>query len=764
MIEYKDSVFHLGTEYWSCLMRVTPQGHLEQIHFGVPVLTDDGEALRCKPGLGWGSSVLLDDNDPASCLDSTPLAWSGCGRGDYRESPVELLCKGSSLATDFRYVSYQILPGISPMRALPQAQDGEETLEITMEQLGGGLRLKLYWTVFPYVMTRRAVLCNTGEQPVQIGKFMSSCIDLPGRFEMTTFDGGWIAEAHKHTVPVGEARLVNESTTGASSNRHNPGFLLSEPGATETSGSVYGFNLVYSGNHYAGVQRSLQGLNRVVQGISPANFYKELLPGESFESPEAVLAWSGAGFGGLSGRMHDFVNRHIVPKAWQFRPRPILYNDWEGCMFDFNQRRLLSLAKKARKLGCELFVLDDGWFGQRNDDTAGLGDYTVNSKKLPGGLSGLARHIKAMGMEFGLWFEPESVNENSDLYRAHPDWALTDHLPPVRGRHQLLLDLTKPEVRDYIVNSVSGILDSAEITYVKWDMNRHSIALGAKAHDYILGLYDVLRRIFVPRPHILFESCSSGGNRFDLGMMTFSPQIWCSDDTDPIERLDIQEGLSYLYPQSVMGTHVSAAPHAQTLRATPLATRGNVSFFGLLGYELDLAHLLPVEEKEIAAQIAYYKAHRWVFQFGAFRRLELENAVGWQVSGEGKHLAGIFHRLVHAAPGYEYLRVRGLDPARRYQVESRPQGIRVGPFGGLLRHVAPISVNPNGVLLRTVDRHYTMEDGVQKLTASGAALMSGWVLPQQFYGTGYNKDGRMQGDFGSNLFEIREVFPSEELR
>lgn len=763
MIEYQNSIFSLGTEHWSCLLRVTALGQLEQIHFGAPVFPDDAEALQCKPGLGWGTSILLDDNSPVPCLDTIPLAWSGCGRGDYRESPIELSCEGIPLPTDFRYKSHQITPGIAPTQAMPQAQGGEETLEITMEQLGGGLLLKLYWTVFPYVLTRRVVLENTGGKTVQVQKLMSSCIDLPDRLNMTTFDGGWIVESHQHTVPVGEARVVNESSTGFSSNRHNPGFLLSEPSATETSGTVYGFNLVYSGNHYAGAQQSLQGLTRVVQGISPSNFSVALSSGQSFETPEAVLAWSGAGFGGLSARMHDFVNRHIVPKAWQFRPRPVLYNDWEGCMFDFNQYRLLSLAKKAKKLGCELFVLDDGWFGHRNNDTAGLGDYTVNKKKLPHGLSGLARHIKALGMEFGLWFEPESVNQDSDLYRSHPEWVLVDHLPPVLGRHQLLLDLTLPEVRDYIVESVSQTLDSAEITYVKWDMNRHSVALGAKAHDYILGLYDVLRRIFVPRPHVLLESCASGGNRFDLGMMTFSPQVWCSDNTDPIERLDIQEGLSYLYPQSVMGSHVSAAPHAQTLRNTPLATRGNVSFFGVLGYELDLAHLLPVEEKEIAAQIAYYKTHRHVFQFGTFRRLNVENATAWQVSGGGRHLVGIFHRLVNAAPGYERLRAKGLIPSKRYLLESRPQLLRVGQFGNLLKHVVSVNVNPNGVLLRTADRHYTMQDGVQKLTVSGSALMSGWVLPPQFLGTGYDKDGRMQGDFGSNLFEIREVFTNEEL-
>ena len=546
--------------------------------------------------------------------------------------------------------------------------------------------------------------------------------------------------------------MVNESLTGSSSNRHNPGFLLYEPGATEDAGTVYGFNLIYSGNHYAAAQQSLQGLTRVMQGINDSNFSRELPPGECFETPEAVLCHSGKGFGGLSANMHAFVTDHIIPPHWRGRPRPVLYNSWEGCTFDFSQRRLLSLANRAKALGCELFVLDDGWFAGRDNDRAGLGDYTVNRKKLPEGLEGLSRHLKDRGLSFGLWFEPESVNPDSDLYRAHPDWALTDGFQPVLGRNQLLLDLTKPEVRDYIVENISRILDSTGISYVKWDMNRHSVALGAKAHDFVLGMYDVLRRIFAPRPDILLEGCSSGGNRFDLGMLCFSPQIWASDNTDPIERLTIQNGISYLYPQSTMGAHVSAAPHAQTLRNTPLNTRGNVAFFGCLGYELDLRTLLPVEIKEIQGQIAFYKRYREVFQFGTFRRTEL----GWQVSDGKVTLAGVFHRLVNAAPGYERLRVKGLKQETDYRVTSLAQAIRVGQFGNLLKHVAPVNVNPNGALLRIADRHITLPGKPETLTASGAALAAGIMLSPLFRGTGYAPEQRTQGDFGSDVYLIEE--------
>ncbi len=755
MITQLDNLFALHGEGFTCLLKVNSYGLPELIHFGAPLSHEDAAALTPAVGTGWGSSILMNDSDPASCADVMPLAWSGSGRGDYRESPLELEDENGPMAPVFRFAGSRIGLEIVPMTTgLPQAKGDGESLELTFE--GDGLRLKLYFTVMGGALVRRTVVENTGDKPVWMGKVMSFCADLPGRFDMTTFDGAWIAEAHRHVTPVGEARVVNESITGFSSHRHNPGFLLSAPNATEDHGVVYGFNLVWSGNHYSSAQRSVQGLTRVMGGVSPANFRRELAPGQVFETPESVMAWSDKGFNGLSHKMHEFVNRHIVPETWQYRQRPVLYNDWEGCMFDFNEKKLLALGRKAAKLGCELFVLDDGWFGKRDSDTAGLGDYNVNRKKLPHGLDGLAKKINAMGMEFGLWFEPEAVNEDSELYRRRPDWALRENEPPLTGRHELLLDLTRADVRDYIVESVSTVLDSANISYVKWDMNRHSTALGSKAYDYIIGLYDVLGRIFGPRPQILLESCASGGNRFDLGMMCYSPQVWCSDDTDPIERLDIQGGLSYLYPQSVMGAHVSAAPHAQTLRSTPLTTRGNVSFFGLLGYELDLDHLVPVEEKEIKAQIEFYKKRRRTFQFGRFFRLSVEGAVGWQVSDDTCHLAGVFHRLIHAAPGYQYLALKGLKGEGRYRVASRPQGVRVGQFGALLKHVAPVNIDPNGAVLRTADRHYTMEDGGQQFAASGAALMSGWPLPPRFMGAGHDKALRLQGDFGSCVFEIEE--------
>ena len=757
MITVKHGVFHLQNERSSYLFRVR-DGFLEHLHFGARVSASDADALAVRPGCGWGDSTLYREGSNANCLDILPLEWSGCGRGDYRESPVELAQNRLPISTEFRYTGCEALK--TPLLSALPASRGQATLAVYLEDSAAKLRLTLLYGVLPTVFTRRAILENCGDAPVSIRKLMSSCADLPGDWTLHTFSGGWIAEMQHTETPVTMARSCLESTTGASSSRANPGFLLAAPNATETGGEVCGFNLLYSGSHYLSAQKSLQGLTRVMQGISPANFSWELAPGGRFETPEAVMAWSDAGFGGITDCFGRYVNEALIPPYWKNRPRPIVYNSWEGCMFDFTEAKLLRLGKLAKQLGCELFVLDDGWFGTRDSDTSSLGDYSVNVKKLPNGLKGLGEKLNAIGLQFGLWFEPESVSPDSELYRSHPDWALHDDLgrEDLLGRHQLLLDLTKPEVRDYIVRSVGGILDSASISYVKWDMNRHSCALGAKQHAFVLGLYDVLRRIFEPRPEILLESCSSGGNRFDCGMLYFSPQIWCSDDTDPVERLRIQQSLSYLYPPSTFGAHVSASPHAQTLRATPLSTRGNVSLFGCLGYELDLTELLPVEQAEIRAQIEFYKAHRRTLQYGRFTRGRTDGGGAvWQAQTREETVAGVFHGVQNAASGYERLRVTGLDAGKRYRLESRAQLLRVGDFGSLLRHVLPVKLNPNGLAVQTADSYYKMYDGQQTVTASGAAYGAGIMLAPRFAGTGYDADGRMQSDFGSNVYFIREV-------
>ena len=763
-ITYDKGLFHLRTEHSSYMFRVTPQGQLEHLHYGAPVRDADAEALSLKRTMPYGDSVLYPGGGAAYCLDVLPLEWSGAGRGDYRPSPVEFVTDSGSWTADFEYVGHTITPGSTETRCgLPTAYGGDMTLAVLLRDEVAGAELRLYYTTYPAedVITRRAELVCTGAG-LSIRKLMSLSLDLAERdLKMTTFTGSWIREAHRHDAAV-KGTLVNESRTGFSSNRANPGFILSERAADERRGRVWGFNLVYSGNHMSCVSADPRGTVRVMSGISPDRFEWRLGTGESFETPEAAMCFSAEGLGGMSRAMHDFVNRHIVRGPWAGRGRPVLVNAWEGFMFDFDARRLLSVARRAKAMGAELFVMDDGWFIGRDDDTGGLGDYEPDEKKLPEGVSGLAREVKKLGLGFGIWVEPEAVSPKSRLYAAHPDWAITEPgREPVYGRNELLLDLTRGEVRDYIVDSVTRLLDSAEISYVKWDMNRQMAGVGgAYSHRYILGLYEVLHRVFDARPDILFESCSSGGNRFDLGMLCFSPQIWASDDTDPIERLDIQRGLSYLYPLSTMGAHVSASPHAQTLRHTPLGTRFAVSCFGCLGYELDLRELSPVEMREARRQIEFYKKHRMTLQYGRLYRFDLPDgreAFECVARDGAEAVTGHFRRLVHAAPAFEKLPADGLDAAALYEVESLPALLRISDFGGLIKHALPVKLRPGGAILRAADSLTGLRQDTERYTASGAALMDGIRLQNLFSGTGYNKALRLPGDFGSEIYLITRV-------
>ena len=807
MIGYADGVFKLSTHGSSYWFRVTGFGHLEHLYYGAPLRDDQPiEPLGLKRTAYIGSSILYDRSDGTYSLDNMCLEWSGIGKGDYRNTPAEIKMPDGTYTADFRYQSHQIVGGSKSMEAMPSSYGGADdcdTLEIAMLDESNNVTLLLYYTVYRAadVITRRTVLVNGGDKPLSVRKLMSMSVDLPNdSFRLITFDGGWIREGVKHERALSYGIHVNSSTTGDSSNRHNPGFMLAAQGATQTGGDVYGFNLVYSGNHYGAVELSSHDIARVQIGINPYCFEWELPPGEGFETPEALLCYSGEGFNGLSHSFHDFINRHIVRGDWKGRERPIVMNNWEAHFFRFTRRKLLRLARRAKKAGIEMFVLDDGWFSGRDNDRAGLGDYSVNRKKLPRGLSEFSSRIHKMGMKFGLWFEPEMVNEDSDLYRAHPEYALrTPGKRPATGRNQLVLDMCDPRVRGYIVDNVTRILDTCGIDYVKWDYNMHisdacSPALenqGRFFHSYILGLYEVLDRIFTTRPHILFESCSSGGNRFDLGMMCFSPQVWASDDTDPIERLKIQGGLSYLYPLSTMGAHVSEAPHQQTLRDTPLATRFNAAVFGCLGYEMDLKYLSRMEFKEVQDQIAFYKRHRRTLQYGTFWRGEpqKDNKVAWHcvakpvpassmegsaavsvtaskstaTSGEAiasasaSCIAGFFQTQAAASEGFDRLRIEGLDPGRKYSIRTRPQRLYIKRFGGLVKHILPIPLNPEGFLLRLVNKFYSLTDCVEEYAAYGETLASGIMLNNQFTGSNYNKDTRLLGDFGSYLYVVESI-------
>lgn len=776
MIEQNGKVFRLTTKKTSYWFEVTKFGHLEHLYYGPRISPVSPEAVRLKRTAYIGSSIAYDESDELYCLDQMCLEWSGNGRGDFREQPLSVRMPDGSFVTDFVYQNFEITKGSTQMDGLPTAYGSEEdceTLRIVLKDTSTEIYLTLIYTVYTDcdVITRRVVLENKEAQgEISLRGIASMLLDIPNRgFDICTFDGGWSRETHLHKQTMVNGTFVNGSTTGGSSNRHNPGFLLAEKDAGEAHGIVYGFNLVYSGNHRSVVEQTAHELTRIVIGIHPYCFEWNLAPDEKFETPETVMTVSSAGYNGVSQQFHTFVNEHIVRGAWKKKERPVVFNNWEACFFKFDEKKLLHLAKDAKQLGAELFVLDDGWFGERNSDKAGLGDYNVNKKKFPNGLRAFADKIRKLDMDFGLWFEPEMVNEDSDLFRAHPEYAV--RLPgkkPVLGRNQLVLDLCNKEVQDYIIKNVGAVLDEAKVSYVKWDMNRH-IAEGYSPvlknqgefyHRYIMGLYRVMKEIFEPRPQILVETCSSGGNRFDLGMLCYSQQIWASDDTDPVERLLIQGGLSYLYPLSTMGAHVSMAPHQQTLRNTPLSTRFNVSCFGCLGYELDLKYLTPKEKEEIKEQTAFYKKYRKLFQYGIFTRGEQwkDEKTTWQcVSPDGKlAVAGFFQGVQHAVEGYDSIRVTGLTKDALYEIQTKEQFLYINRFGGLMKHVLPVELNPNGFILRTANRYYTLKDCVETYEADGAMLANGILLNNQFVGSYYNEQTRLLGDFGSSLYIIEK--------
>ncbi len=773
MMTIANGEFRLSTETTSYWFRVTPYGHLEHAYYGDRLPDQqEMEPMLVKRTAGIGGTVAYDKGDPTYCLDALCLEWSGIGKGDYRDTPAEIKMPDGAYTADFRYRSHAVIDGCVPMETLPTAEgENAQTLVVTLFDETNQVFLDLYYSVFADadVITRRAVLRNENEKPLLIRRLLSFMLDMPNdNFHMVTFDGTWIAEARKHTRPVTYGLTVNSSTTGDSSNRHNPGFLLASADSRENTGDVYGFNLLYSGNHYGAAELTTQELVRVNLGISPHCFEWELKRGERFETPEAALSFSGSGFNGLSRHFHVFVNRHVVRGDWKGKERPVVLNSWEACYFNFNRGKLLKLARGAKKLGAELFVLDDGWFGKRDDDTKSLGDYSVNRRKLPGGLADLAERIHRMGLQFGLWFEPEMVNPDSDLYRAHPEYAV--RIPgraPALGRNQLVLDLCNPAVRDYIVSQVTGILDTCKVDYVNCDYTRHMTDCyspclqnqGEFFHRYMIGLYDVLSRVFRPRPHILLESCSSGGNRFDLGMLCFSPQIWTSDDTDPVERLQIQGGLSYLYPLSAMGAHVSAVPSHQTLRSTPLSTRFNVAAFGCLGYELDVNKLSFAERREVKRQIAFYQKHRGALQYGAFYRGDTNRArqAAWHCVDERQTggVAGFFQTLSDPSAQFDRLKIRGLNENRVYRVETVPQSVFIGRFGSLISHALPVRLHPDGWLFQKLNRLYTLKDNVETYRGSGRLFSRGIQLNNQFTGTGYNKRLRLLGDFGSNLYTMQ---------
>ncbi len=665
MYDEKQKMFNLQTKNTSYVMALVRDKYLAHVYWGKKLTNINiSNALQ----LRWaGFSALEDNKEPGFSLDCLAQEYpTGCGT-DYRIPAIELTFADGSRVLDLQYADYKIIKGKPPIKGLPatyaESDSEASTLQIKLTDNLKAFDIILSYTVFEEMdaITRHVEIINNSNDNIVIDKIMSASVDMDNKeYDFLHLFGGWGKERHIDRTPLRTGNQSIESRRGASSHQQNPFFALVQTGANEEYGNVYGINFVYSGNFVGGAEVDQLLTSRVYMGINDYDFSWKLEPHEEFTTPEVVMVYSDKGIGGMSRIYHRLYRKRLVRGRFRDEVRPILANNWEATYFDFSEEKILGLAKEAKSLGIELLVLDDGWFGKRNDDRSSLGDWFVNKDKLPDGIESLSKKVNDIGLKFGLWFEPEMISPDSELYRAHPDWCIhTQGRVRTECRNQLTLDLSRKDVCDYIIETISCVLDSASIGYVKWDMNRHMTNLGSAGlpsdrqkempHRYMLGLYRVLEEIVSTHPDILFESCSGGGGRFDPGMLYYMPQTWTSDDTDAVERLYIQYGTSIVYPISSMGSHVSAVPCHQTNRITSLKMRGDVAMSGNFGYELDLMKFTDEEKEEVKKQIEQYKDLRTFIQSGEMYRLlspfESNNTAWMFISEDGKDIFAAYFRI-----------------------------------------------------------------------------------------------------------------------
>lgn len=693
LFDEKKRLFTLSTKNTTYQMKVDNFGVILHTYYGENVDGEDMSYLLDIRDSGFSGNIYEAENQREYSLDTLPQEYSTNGIGDYRINSVSVVNPDGTDAVDMRYASHTISHGkysIPGMPALYGSEQDADTLAIFVKDKVTGLSAVLYYSVWEArdIITRCVKFVNHGQETIVLKKAASMNLDLMrGDWQLVHFHGKHCLERQVERIPVMHGRMAVESVRGASSHHHNPFTILCEKETTEDYGACYAAALVYSGNFAVQVEKDQMNQTRLTAGISTERFSWDLAPGAEFYTPEAVLTYSSEGFGKMSSNLHHVFREHLCRGKYVHERRPVLLNNWEATYFSFDKEKIISIAEGAAKLGVEMLVLDDGWFGKRDNDLSGLGDWFVNTEKLKGGLKPIADGINALGMKFGLWFEPECISEDSDLYRAHPDWAL--QIPgrkPNRSRFQLILDMSREDVREYLFERITSILDSANIEYVKWDMNRHiSDVYSAKlpkerqgevCHRYMLGLYDLMEKLVTRYPDILWEGCSGGGGRFDLGMLYYSPQIWCSDDTDALERIKIQYGTSFAYPISTVGSHVSAVPNHQTGRQTLLQTRGIVAMAGSFGYELDLNLLSEEEKEEVKEQITCFKKYYDLTHEGEYYRLTnpFENHMyaAWEFVAPDKSKALIHGVQMMAQPNSpsQNIPVRGLDPEAVYAVNG----------------------------------------------------------------------------------------------
>ena len=682
--------FTLQTAKSSYQMMADAYGVLLHLYYGRKIAAENLEDRIFKSDVGFAGNPVEAGTHREYSLDVLPQELPGSGVGDYREDMIRLYHTDGSCAADFRFEGYEVQEGAYRIPGLPAAYDTREetgeTLVITMRETASDVKVKLYYGVFEKenVITRTVCIENRGREAVVLDKALSCNVDfLFGNWDLVSFEGRHAIERIPERVPVRHAKVEIGSIRGTSSHQYNPSMILCEPTATEDFGSCYGFCFVYSGNFVANAQRDQRGLTRVQMGIHPTQFRYTLAPGEEFFAPQVLMSYSAEGFTGLTHQYHDLIREHICRGAYKHAKRPVLINNWEATYFDFNKEKIVKIARQAHELGIEMLVLDDGWFGKRDSDTSGLGDWYTNEKKLDGSMKELGDEIHALGMKFGLWFEPEMICEDSDLYRAHPDWAL--RIPgrePNRGRDQLVLDMSREAVREYLYERISSILEEAKIDYVKWDMNRsvcdmfgHELPperMGELYHRFMLGVYELKERLLARFPQLLLEGCSGGGGRFDAGMLYYAPQIWCSDNTDAINRLTIQYGTSFFYPAGTMGAHVSAVPNHQTGRVTPFATRGHVALSGTFGYELDLNLVSEDEKQMVKEQLAEFDRCYELTHEGDYYRLTKPGeqtlmAWGFVAKDQSRAMVTVVATDAEGNPLAQHVPVKGLAEGRKYR-------------------------------------------------------------------------------------------------
>lgn len=692
IINNVDKTYTLTTKNTMYQMKVDETGVLEHTYYGSKMeYMDMHYGVECIFGASFSPNVA--GKDESYSYNAIHQELSCAGIGDFRLTSMGVRNSDGSLGVEPHFVSARVEKGKYSIKGLP-AFYGEEadTLVVTLKDNTHDIYFHLYYGVFEDydLITRGVSIENKTGSSIKLEKAMTLTLDLPcGSYDMIYFHGRHTRERMLERTRIKHSQVSVSSMRGASSHMENPFVIVCDKGANEEYGSAWGIGLVYSGNFLISAEKNLQEKTRIVAGINPENFNYEIEPNGTFECPEVAMVYSSCGFGQLSNCFHKAIRNNLCRGKFKNAIRPVLINNWEGTYFDFNADKLVSMAHEAKKMGVELFVMDDGWFGTRDNDRCALGDWVPNEKKLQGTLSELAQRINNEGMKFGIWFEPECISEDSDLYRAHPDYAFAmPNRTPKMSRNQYILDFSRKEVVDNIYNQLVKVLDSANISYVKWDFNRHitdlySVAFppekqGEVYHRYMLGLYDLLERVTSKYPDILFESCSGGGGRFDMGMLYYMPQVWTSDNSDAIDRLKIQYGTSFAYPVSTMGAHVSVCPNHQNARVTPLTTRGNVAYFGTYGLELDVTKMSDEEKNEIARQIKEFKKYYELIQRGDYYRLispftpEESLYCAWEVAKPdgSEALVCAVRYETDACTAPEYVKVKGLSPDKLYRING----------------------------------------------------------------------------------------------